>query len=63
MMIRRILDPNPRTRLTVDDIRADDWFKEGYAPAVPDEDDEDAHLDCDEFSVKEVSSRRPLPFK
>ncbi|CAA6663664.1 unnamed protein product [Spirodela intermedia] len=55
-MIRRILDPNPKTRLTVDDIRADDWFKEGYTPAVPDEDDEDAHRDSDEFSVKEASA-------
>lgn len=55
-LIRRILDPNPKTRPTVDEIRADDWFKEDYVPAVPDEDDEDSQFDYDEFSLKEAAA-------
>ncbi|THU56563.1 hypothetical protein C4D60_Mb11t18540 [Musa balbisiana] len=34
-MLRRILDPNPVTRINVAGIRADDWFKKEYSPAVP----------------------------
>ncbi|URD80934.1 Cbl-interacting protein kinase [Musa troglodytarum] len=41
-MLRRILDPNPVTRINVAGIRADDWFKKDYSPAVPfDYDDDD----------------------
>ncbi|CAL9207118.1 unnamed protein product [Musa hybrid cultivar] len=41
-MLRRILDPNPVTRINVAGIRADDWFKKDYSPAVPfDYDDND----------------------
>ncbi|XVF39690.1 hypothetical protein PTKIN_Ptkin01aG0053000 [Pterospermum kingtungense] len=31
-LIQRILDPNPQTRITIDQIRNDEWFKKGYAP-------------------------------
>ncbi|CAL5042032.1 unnamed protein product [Urochloa decumbens] len=29
-LIQRILDPNPRTRITIEEIRADPWFKKNY---------------------------------
>ncbi|XP_054798998.1 CBL-interacting serine/threonine-protein kinase 8-like isoform X6 [Prosopis cineraria] len=31
-LIHRILDPNPQTRITVEQIRNDEWFKKGYVP-------------------------------
>ncbi|KAI9106815.1 hypothetical protein K1719_022343 [Acacia pycnantha] len=31
-LIRRILDPNPDTRITIEQIRNDEWFKKGYVP-------------------------------
>ncbi|KDP41522.1 hypothetical protein JCGZ_15929 [Jatropha curcas] len=32
-LIRRILDPNPETRITIEQIRNDEWFNKGYVPA------------------------------
>ncbi|EXC01171.1 CBL-interacting serine/threonine-protein kinase 8 [Morus notabilis] len=31
-LIHRILDPNPETRITIQQIRDDDWFKKDYVP-------------------------------
>lgn len=31
-LINRILDPNPETRITIEQIRDDEWFKKGYNP-------------------------------
>ncbi|KAL3577096.1 hypothetical protein D5086_022379 [Populus alba] len=31
-LIHRILDPKPETRMTVEQIRNDEWFKKGYVP-------------------------------
>ncbi|TXG52624.1 hypothetical protein EZV62_021793 [Acer yangbiense] len=31
-LIYRILDPNPETRITIEQIRDDEWFKKGHAP-------------------------------
>ncbi|TYI21373.1 hypothetical protein ES332_A06G034000v1 [Gossypium tomentosum] len=31
-LIRRILDPNPQTRITIEQIRSDEWFNKGYVP-------------------------------
>lgn len=31
-LIHRILDPKPETRITVEQIRNDEWFKKGYVP-------------------------------
>ncbi|XP_039016125.1 CBL-interacting serine/threonine-protein kinase 8-like isoform X2 [Hibiscus syriacus] len=31
-LIHRILDPNPQTRMTIEQIRSDEWFKKGYVP-------------------------------
>ncbi|XP_023540252.1 CBL-interacting serine/threonine-protein kinase 9-like [Cucurbita pepo subsp. pepo] len=31
-LVRRILDPNPLTRITIAEIQQDEWFKKGYTP-------------------------------
>lgn len=53
-MIRRILDPNPVTRIRMAGIKADEWFKQGYIPAEPAEEEEDAYVDDEAFSVHEM---------
>ncbi|CAN8258997.1 unnamed protein product [Cochlearia groenlandica] len=57
-MIKRMLDPNPVSRITVSGIKANQWFKEEYTPSIPDDDDdeEDVDTDDDSFSVQEVGS-------
>lgn len=51
-IIKRILDPNPKTRITISEIKADEWFREGYVPSKPDDDDDDEDkVDIDENSV------------
>jgi 5'-AMP-activated protein kinase catalytic alpha subunit len=52
-MIRRILDPNPVSRITMAGIKADEWFKQGYNPSNPD-DEEDIFIDDEAFSLHEV---------
>ncbi|XP_078435816.1 CBL-interacting serine/threonine-protein kinase 1-like isoform X1 [Wolffia australiana] len=53
-LIQRILDPNPKSRITVEGIKSDDWFKQGYSPVLDnDDDDDDLNLDHEEFSIKE----------
>jgi len=32
-LLKRILDPNPKTRITIAEIVKDEWFKQGYSPA------------------------------
>ncbi|KAG7991051.1 hypothetical protein I3843_02G056400 [Carya illinoinensis] len=54
-MIRRILDPNPLTRITMAGIKADEWFQQDYTPANPD-DDEDVYIDDEAFSMHEEPS-------
>ncbi|TYH96138.1 hypothetical protein ES332_A12G158100v1 [Gossypium tomentosum] len=41
---KRILDPNPLTRITIPEILPDEWFKKGYKPPKF-EQDEDVNLD------------------
>lgn len=43
-LIQKILDPNPRTRIRMEGIRSDEWFKKNYVP-VRMYDDEDVNLD------------------
>ncbi|KAM0937261.1 putative protein kinase CAMK-CAMKL-CHK1 family [Dioscorea sansibarensis] len=31
-LIKRILDPNPETRITISEVLENDWFKKGYQP-------------------------------
>ncbi|KAK1316820.1 CBL-interacting protein kinase 1 [Acorus calamus] len=52
-LIRRILDPNPKTRITVAGIKEDKWFKQDYTPAIPDEEDEETFVDDEAFSIQE----------
>jgi serine/threonine protein kinase len=55
-ILRKILDPNPVTRIDVDGIRAHDWFKQGYAPAMPfSDDEEDISMDEDSLNITEVT--------
>lgn len=53
-MIRRILDPNPDTRITIAGIEDDEWFKQDYTPAVADDEEEDLYIDDEAFSMDEV---------
>ncbi|TYJ17749.1 hypothetical protein E1A91_A09G074200v1 [Gossypium mustelinum] len=53
-MIRRILDPNPETRITMAGIKEDEWFQQDYTPAVPDDEEEDIYIDDEAFSMCEV---------
>ncbi|XP_057958970.1 CBL-interacting serine/threonine-protein kinase 1 isoform X6 [Malania oleifera] len=55
-MIRRILDPNPVTRLTMEGIQADEWFRQDYIPTNPDDEEEDIYIDDEAFSIHEVPS-------
>lgn len=52
-ILRKILDPNPITRIDVDGIRAHDWFKQGYTPAVPFNDDDDIGMDEGSLNMTE----------
>ncbi|KAK8477043.1 hypothetical protein V6N13_078920 [Hibiscus sabdariffa] len=54
-MIKRILDPNPDTRITMAEIKNDKWFKQDYTPAVPDDEEEDTYIDDEAFSMSEVA--------
>ncbi|CAL9149572.1 unnamed protein product [Musa hybrid cultivar] len=40
-LLRRMLDPNPITRIDVAGIKAHDWFKQDYTPVIPIDDDDD----------------------
>ncbi|KAK7410433.1 hypothetical protein VNO78_01214 [Psophocarpus tetragonolobus] len=44
MLIHRILDPNPETRITIEQIRNDEWFQRSYVP-VSLQEYEDVNLD------------------
>eukprot|EP00268_Persea_americana_P006904 TRINITY_DN1249_c0_g2_i2.p1 TRINITY_DN1249_c0_g2~~TRINITY_DN1249_c0_g2_i2.p1 ORF type:complete len:444 (+),score=85.47 TRINITY_DN1249_c0_g2_i2:95-1426(+) len=53
-MISRILDPNPKTRISIAEIKADEWFKQDYNPTNPDDDEEDIYIDDEAFFMQEV---------
>ncbi|XP_038988635.1 CBL-interacting protein kinase 1-like isoform X1 [Phoenix dactylifera] len=53
-LLRRILDPNPITRINVAGIKEDEWFKQDYTPVVlDDDDDEDKSIDDAALKIKE----------
>ncbi|KAJ4836012.1 CBL-interacting serine/threonine-protein kinase 1 [Turnera subulata] len=60
-IIRRILDPNPVTRITVDGIRAHEWFKQDYTPTEPSDEEEYIYIDDEAFSMQEVPSGQTSP--
>ncbi|XP_065022198.1 CBL-interacting protein kinase 8-like isoform X3 [Musa acuminata AAA Group] len=43
-LLCKILDPNPETRMRIEEIRNDDWFKKNYVP-VSEVETEDINLD------------------
>lgn len=53
-ILKRILDPNPVTRITMAGIKSDEWFIQGYVPANPDDEEENIHIDDEAFSIHEV---------
>ncbi|XP_059637770.1 CBL-interacting serine/threonine-protein kinase 1-like [Cornus florida] len=55
-LIRTILDPNPVTRITITEIKVDEWFKQDYIPANPDDDEEDIYVDDKVLSIHEMTS-------
>ncbi|GLU05178.1 hypothetical protein SLE2022_222910 [Rubroshorea leprosula] len=58
-LIRKILDPNPDTRITMVGIKEDAWFKQDYTPTVPDDEEEDKYIDDEAFSMSEPPSSAP----
>ncbi|KAK2358472.1 CBL-interacting protein kinase [Trifolium repens] len=54
-IIKRILDPNPQTRITMAGIKEDLWFKEGYNQADLEDEEEDVYVDNQAFSARELS--------
>ncbi|RWW05263.1 hypothetical protein GW17_00031472 [Ensete ventricosum] len=58
-ILKRILDPNPIMRINMAGIKADDWFKQDYAPIGPNDDDDDDDKDIDSvyasLCIKEVT--------
>lgn len=56
-LIKRILDPNPKTRITMADIKADEWFKQDYTPAIVNEEEDDVLIDDEVLSLSEPVSK------
>ncbi|XP_011071316.1 CBL-interacting serine/threonine-protein kinase 1-like [Sesamum indicum] len=56
-LIKRILDPNPHTRITLGEIKENDWFKQDYTPLDPMEEEEEENVCIDD----EVSSINDTP--
>ncbi|KAF9613457.1 hypothetical protein IFM89_008304 [Coptis chinensis] len=50
-MIKRILDPNPKTWITVAEIKEHDWFKPDYTPVNPEDEDVGIYIDDKAFSI------------
>ena len=57
-LLRRMLDPNPITRIDVAGIKAHDWFKQDYTPVIPIDDDDDDDDDDDLVPYSEPSSTK-----
>ncbi|RWW32635.1 hypothetical protein GW17_00002690 [Ensete ventricosum] len=55
-LLRRMLNPNPITRIDVAGIKAHDWFKQDYTPVIPNDDDDDLVPYSEPSSSKELDS-------
>ncbi|KAG5555408.1 hypothetical protein RHGRI_012823 [Rhododendron griersonianum] len=53
-LIKRVLDPNPATRIKMAEIKTHDWFKKDYSPANPDDDEESVRTDDEALRKHEV---------
>ncbi|KAJ7530752.1 hypothetical protein O6H91_14G017500 [Diphasiastrum complanatum] len=64
-LLLKILDPNPKSRITVPDLLENEWFKKGYTPAKFQE-EEDINLDDvdavfnEEHLVTEEKEQKPV---
>ncbi|RWW49752.1 hypothetical protein BHE74_00044079 [Ensete ventricosum] len=56
-LLRRMLNPNPITRIDVAGIKAHDWFKQDYTPVIPNDDDDDLVPYSEPSSSKESAVR------
>lgn len=54
-IIKRILDPNPKTRITMAEIKEDLWFKEGYNQAYHEDEEDGVYVDDQAFNIHELS--------
>lgn len=57
-MIKRILDPNPVTRITTAGIKADEWFKQDYTPMESAE-EQDACISIQDAPSEDGSPKSP----
>ncbi|KAI3854884.1 hypothetical protein MKW92_045455 [Papaver armeniacum] len=53
-LLRRILDPNPITRITIAEIKEHEWFIQDHIPAIPLDEEENINIDAEAFSIKEA---------
>ncbi|CAH8381091.1 unnamed protein product [Eruca vesicaria subsp. sativa] len=58
-MIKRMLDPNPITRMTITGIKANEWFNHDYTPSSCDDEDDDASSIQEDVSEEEKSPYSP----
>lgn len=49
-----MLDPNPKTRITMAMIKEDEWFKECYTTANPEDEENNVYIDDEAFSIHDV---------
>ncbi|KAH8481994.1 hypothetical protein H0E87_029453 [Populus deltoides] len=68
-LISRILDPNPRKRITLPEILEDEWFQIDYVPSCGYEcdekiflDDDNAAFDADEVNASETETPKSSSF-
>ncbi|KAL0381157.1 UNVERIFIED_CONTAM: CBL-interacting serine/threonine-protein kinase [Sesamum angustifolium] len=56
-LIKRILDPNPHTRITIGEIKENDWFKQDYTPLDPmeEEEEEEEVNACNDDEVSSIN--------
>ncbi|CAH8381087.1 unnamed protein product [Eruca vesicaria subsp. sativa] len=58
-MIKRMLDPNPITRMTITCIKANEWFNHDYTPSNSNDEDDDASSIQEDVSEEEKSPYSP----
>ncbi|XP_054820863.1 CBL-interacting serine/threonine-protein kinase 1-like isoform X2 [Prosopis cineraria] len=55
-LLRRILDPNPLTRITLAGIKDDEWFQQDNVPANPEDEEEEKENDVSERKMRFTSN-------
>ncbi|XP_052208605.1 CBL-interacting serine/threonine-protein kinase 1-like [Diospyros lotus] len=53
-LIRRILDPNPASRMSMAEIKENEWFKQDYCPASLDDEEENSYMDDEAFKMHQL---------